>query len=367
MTRLQQLYTQQRQSPWLDNLTRAYLRDGTLADFVASGIRGVTANPTILANAIQGSDAYDEKFAGLIADGYSVEDAYWELAVRDVGAALTLLRPTYDRCGGQDGFVSIEVAPELARDTAATIAAASWLHHRIARPNLLVKIPATDAGIAAIETMIAAGVSINITLIFSLPRYEQVIEAYLKGLETLTARGSEPAAVHSVASFFVSRVDTEVDARLQHLGGDAPGLRGRAAIAQARLAYRIFRQRFAGARWERLAVRGANLQRPLWASTSTKNPDYPDTRYIDNLIGPDTVTTMTETTIAAFEDHGTVARSIDSAIAQAQTVMADLKTAGIDMDDVGRTLERDGVAGFHRSFAQLLDTLHGKAHQLAQR
>jgi transaldolase len=221
MTRLRQLYTQQRQSPWLDNLTRPYLRDDTLADFVAAGIRGVTANPTIFANAIQGSDAYDDQFGALIAEGYSAEDAYWEMAVRDVGEALSVLRPTYDRSGGQDGFVSIEVAPELARDTAATIAAASWLHHRIARPNLLVKIPATGKGIGAIETMIAAGVSINITLIFSLRRYEQVIEAYLKGLETLTARGGEPAAVHSVASFFVSRVDTEVDARLQHLGGAA--------------------------------------------------------------------------------------------------------------------------------------------------
>jgi transaldolase len=367
MTRLHQLYTQQRQSPWLDNLTRAYLRDGTLADFVAHGIRGVTANPTIFANAVEGSDAYDEQFGALVADGYSVEDAYWELVAGDVGDALAVLRPTYDRFGGRDGFVSIEVAPGLARDTQATIAAASWLHQRIARPNLLVKIPATAEGIPAIEAMIGAGVSINITLIFSLPRYAQVIEAYLNGLETLIARGGVPAAVHSVASFFVSRVDTEVDARLQHLGRDALELRGRAATAQARLAYQIFRQRFSGGRWERLAARGANVQRPLWASTSTKNPDYPDTRYIDDLIGPDTVSTMTETTIAAFEDHGTVARTIDSGIAAAETIMDDLKTVGIDMNDVGHTLEQAGIAGFDRSFAHLLDTLHGKAHQLAQR
>jgi transaldolase len=367
MTRLQQLYTQQRQSPWLDNLTRAYLRDGTLADFVTHGIRGVTANPTIFAKAIRGSDAYDEQFSALIADGYGVEDAYWELAVRDVDDALAVLRPTYDRCGGRDGFVSIEVAPQVARDTAATIAAASWLHQRIARPNLLVKIPATAEGIPAIEAMIGAGVSINITLIFSLPRYEQVIEAYLNGLETLIARGGVPAAVHSVASFFVSRVDTEVDGRLQRLGGESLALRGHAATAQARLAYQIFRQRFSGARWERLAARGANLQRPLWASTSTKNPDYPDTRYIDDLIGPDTVSTMTENTIAAFEDHGTVSRTVDAGIAAAETIMDDLKTVGIDMNDVGNTLEQAGIAGFDRSFTQLLDTLGDRAHQLAQR
>jgi transaldolase len=365
MNRLQRLYTEQRQSPWLDNLTRPYLRDGTLADFVGDGIRGVTANPTIFAKAIEGSDAYDTQFARLITDGYAVEDAYWELAEHDVAEALEVLRPTYDNSGGGDGFVSIEVAPELARDTDATIAAACRLHDRIARPNLLVKVPATPEGIPAIEALIGKGLSINITLIFSLPRYQQVIDAYLNGLETLTARGGDPGAVHSVASFFVSRVDTEVDARLERIGGDATALRGRAAIAQARLAYQMFQNRFRGERWERLAARGANLQRPLWASTSTKNADYRDTRYVDSLIGPDTVSTMPETTIAAFEDHGTVSRSVDRGIAEAETVMDDLSAMGVDMDDVGRTLEEQGVAGFDRSFARLLNTLRTKARHVA--
>ena len=368
VSRLHRLYREQGQSPWLDNLTRPYLRDGTLAGFVAAGIRGVTANPTIFARAIAGSDAYDAQFAALIAQGLAVEDAYWELAAADVVDAAAVLRPVYDNSGGTDGFVSIEVAPELARDTDATIAAAGRLHERIARPNVFVKIPATAEGIPAIADMIGKGVSINITLIFSLARYEQVIEAYLQGLEALAARGGDLAAVRSVASFFVSRVDTEVDRRLEHNGDpEAPALRGRAAIAQARLAYRIFRDRFTGKRWEALAARGARVQRPLWASTSTKNPDYPDTRYVDSLIGPDTVNTLPEATITAFEDHGTLTRSIDTDPAAAAAVLGELAAAGIDMDDVGRTLEDQGAAAFHQSFAELLTELHAKAHQLAQR
>jgi transaldolase len=368
VSRLQRLYREQGQSPWLDNLSRPYLREGTLADLVAAGIRGVTANPTIFARAIAGSDAYDAQFAALVADGVGIEDAYWELAIRDVVDAAAVLRPIYDDSEGTDGFVSIEVAPELARDTAATITAAGRLHERIAQPNVFVKIPATAEGIPAIAAMIGEGVSINITLIFSLPRYEQVIEAYLQGLETLAGRGSDLGAVRSVASFFVSRVDTEVDRRLEHLGdAHAEALRGRAAIAQAQLAYRIFQGRFTGERWEKLAARGARVQRPLWASTSTKNPAYPDTRYVDSLIGPDTVTTLPEATITAFEDHGTLTRSIDTDTAAAGTVMDELSTVGIDMDDVGRTLEDHGIASFHQSFADLLTELHAKAHELAQR
>ena len=367
MTRLDRLYAEQRQSPWLDNLTRPYLRDGTLAGFVAGGIRGVTANPTILAKAIEGSDAYDAQFAAFIAQGYAVEDAYWELAVQDVADALTVLRPVYDNSGGSDGFVSIEVAPELARDTDATIAAARQLHQRISEPNLFVKVPATAEGIPAIAALIGAGLNINVTLIFSLARYAQVIDAYLHGLEALTARGGDVATVRSVASFFVSRVDTEVDQRLEQIGGqDALALRGRAAVAQARLAYRLFRDRFSGQRWNELAALGARPQLPLWASTSTKNADYPDTLYVDSLIGPDTVNTMAEATIAAFEDHGTVSRSVDVDVEQADRVMQDLATVGVDMDEVGRTLEGRGVDGFHKSFAQLLNTLRDRAHELAQ-
>jgi transaldolase len=368
MTNLQRLYHEQGQSPWLDNLTRVHLRDGTLGRMVADGIRGVTANPTILARAIEGSDAYDEQFATLVAQGRTVEEAYWDLVVDDIAGALGVLRPTFDGGGGTDGFVSIEVAPEIARDTEATIAAARRLHERIDRPNLFVKIPATAEGVPAIQAMIAEGRSINITLIFSLARYAEVIEAYLAGLEALDRRGGDLASVRSVASFFVSRVDTEVDRRLEAIGGgEALALRGRAAVAQAKLAYRLFRERFSGERWERLAAQGARPQRPLWASTSTKNPAYPDTLYVDGLIGPDNVNTLPETTIAAFEDHGTVARTIDRGVDDAGAVMRALAEVGVDMDDVGRVLEDQGVAAFHESFVHVLDALQDKARQLAPR
>ncbi|HZC99549.1 MAG TPA: transaldolase [Actinomycetes bacterium] len=368
MTKLQRLHDDYGQSPWLDNLTRPYLRNGTLARLVTGGIRGVTANPTIFAKAIQASTAYDEQFSGLIAAGRSVPDAYWDLVVDDVARALAVLRPTFDTSGGSDGFVSVEVAPELARDTKATIAAARDLHERIAQPNLLVKIPATPEGVPAIEAMTAEGRSINITLIFSLSRYAEVIEAYLSGLEALTERGGDPARVHSVASFFVSRVDSEVDRRLDAVGTAwGRSLRGRAAIAQAKLAYQLFRDRFAGERWARLARLGAHLQRPLWASTSTKNPADPDTLYVDHLIGPDTVNTLPEATIAAFEDHGRLARAIDTGVDEAAEVLRRLAAVGIDMDDVGRTLEAAGVASFHESFAAVLGALEAKTRQLAGR
>jgi transaldolase len=366
-TRLQRLHSEYGQSPWLDNLTRPYLRDGTLNQLMARGIRGITANPTIFAKSIQGSDAYDEQFAALIAEGRSVNDAYWELVVQDVGDALAALRPTYDASGAGDGFVSVEVAPELANDTGATIAAARDLHQRIDRPNLFVKIPATAAGVPAIEAMIAEGRSINITLIFSLSRYGQVIEAYLSGLETLVERGGDPSRVHSVASFFVSRVDTEVDRRLDGLDASLAGLRGRAAVAQAKLAYQQFRESFSGPRWERLAARGARVQRPLWASTSTKNPAYPDTLYVDNLIGTDTVNTLPEATIAAFEDHGQLSRTIDTGVDEAAEVMSRLAAVGIDMDEVGRALEDSGVASFHASFGEVLEVLEARARELAAR
>jgi transaldolase len=365
MTRLQQLYEQQGQSPWLDNLNRPYIRDGTLERLIADGIRGVTANPTILAKAIEGSDAYDEQFASLIANGCPIPDAYWQLAIDDIIDASTRLRPVFESSGGRDGFVSIEVAPELARDTEATIAAARQLHRRVDRPNALVKIPATSEGIPAIQAMIAEGRSINITLIFSLARYQQVIDAYLGGLEELAARGGDLTRVQSVASFFVSRVDTEVDSRLQAIGAvEARRVLGQAAVAQAKLAYEVFTQRFAGLRWAALAARGAQPQRPLWASTSTKNPAYPDTVYVDSLIGPDTINTLPEATIAAFEDHGQVFRTIDRDVEGAAEVMNRLDRLGIDMNDVGDTLERQGIASFHSSFAHVLAALTRKATEL---
>jgi transaldolase len=364
MTMLQRLYAEQGQTPWLDNLTREYLVDGTLAGMVADGIRGVTANPTIFAKAIESSAAYDEQLSALIGAGRSVEQAYWELVIDDVTAALAILRPVYDMAAGTDGFVSLEVAPEIARDTTATIEAARLLHQRIGQPNLFVKIPATPEGVPAVRAMLAEGRSINITLIFSLTRYAEVIDAYLAGLETFAAAGGNPAAVHSVASFFVSRVDTEVDRRLEAIGTDqALELRGQAAIAQARLAYQLFSQRFTGPRWEHLAARGAHPQLPLWASTSTKNPAYPDTIYVDQLIGPDTINTLPEPTIAAFEDHGTLACTIDTGVEEASQLMTRLADAGVDMDDVGLTLENQGVTAFHESFQHLLVTLAAKAGQ----
>jgi len=365
-TKLQRLYAEQCQSPWLDNLTRGYLRDGTLSRMVAAGIRGVTANPTIFANAIEASADYDEQFSRLISTGCSVEEAYWELVVTDVIDSCAVLRPVYEAADGTDGFVSVEVAPELARDTAATVAAARRLHERIAQPNLLVKIPATAEGVPAIEAMVAEGRNVNVTLIFSLSRYAEVIDAYLSGLEAFAANGGDPAVVHGVASFFVSRVDIEVDSRLEARGGDeALALRGQAAVAQAKLAYRLFDERFSVERWERLAHDGANRQRPLWASVSAKNPTDRDTRYVEELIAPDTVSTMPEPTIAAFEDHGILARGIDAGLQEAADTLRRLGDAGVDMDDVGVTLERQGIERFHRSFQRIIEVLGTKMHRVS--
>lgn len=367
MTTLHDLYEQQHQSPWLDNLRRDWLQDGTLAGLVAKGIRGVTSNPTIFAKAIEGQTTYDADFAALIATK-SVEDAYWDLVVDDIESALAVLRPTYDSCGGTDGFVSVEVAPALAHDTEGTIAAARDLHERIDRPNLFVKIPATAEGVPAIRQMISEGRSINVTLIFSLSRYGEVMEAYVSGLEAYAAAGGDVATVASVASFFVSRVDTEVDRRIEAAAGDAGdgaeellALRGKAAVAQARQAYRLFEQRFSGPRWEALAAKGAHVQRPLWASTSTKNPAYPDLAYVDTLIGPETVNTMPGGTIDDFLDHGTVARTVDTDLAGADRVVAALAAAGIELEDVAATLESEGVASFAKSFDELVQSLTDKA------
>jgi transaldolase len=332
---------------------------------VRNGIRGVTANPTILARAIQGSDDYDDQFHALLSAGRSVHDAYWELVIADVEEACSVLRPVFDHSNGADGFVSIEVAPELAHDTHATIAAARDLHERVARPNLMVKIPATAEGIPAIKAMTAEGRSINVTLIFSLSRYAEVIDAYLDGLEAFASAGGDLATVHSVASFFISRVDTEVDQRLDAVGTEsALDLQSRAAVAQAKLAYERFGRGFSGERWSRLAALGAHGQRPLWASTSTKNPGLPDTFYVDGLIGPETITTLPEGTINAFEAHGRLARTLDTDLDGARAVMRDLQASRIDMDDVGHTLEEQGVAAFHESFQDVLGELDAKAHAI---
>jgi transaldolase len=361
MTRLHQLYVEQGQSPWIDNLNRPSLQGGGLQALVDQGVRGVTSNPTIFEKAMTGSDAYDEQFETLIAKG-SVESAFWDMAIDDVTHACAILRPLHDESGGGDGFVSLEVSPALATDTPGTTEAARSLHERISLPNLMVKIPATREGIPAIQTMISEGRNINVTLIFSLERYGAVIEGYLAGLEALAAADGDLASVHSVASFFVSRVDTEVDRRLAAIGAAAEGLEGKAAVAQARLAYALFEEKFSGPRWDALAAKGANPQRPLWASTSTKNKAYPDLLYVDSLIGAHTVNTMPDATVEAFADHGTVARTVDVDVEGARAHLARLGEVGVDMADVARVLEDEGVASFSKSFEELLTSLGDKAN-----
>ena len=368
MTRLHDLYEIGGQSPWLDNLRRDWLEDGQLAELVSMGVRGITSNPTIFANAISGQATYDTQFKELMKD-HTVDSAYWELAITDILNGLELLRPTYENSDGEDGYVSLEVSPALAHDTESTVRDARELHTRIAKPNLLVKVPATKEGVPAINTMISEGRNINVTLIFGIDRYDEVIEAYISGLEALVKAGRSEELPHvaSVASFFVSRVDTEVDRRLETLAGGESGdpgilaLRGKAAVAQAQVAYQHFHSAFHTDRWKALDALGARVQRPLWASTSTKNPAYPDLLYVDSLIGPSTVNTMPDGTLKAYEDHGTLSRTVDVDPEAAVNTLAKLAEVGIDMEDVEQTLEDEGVHSFSKSFDELLQSLTDKA------
>jgi transaldolase len=344
------------QSPWYDNLARPLLSGGGLQELITDdGIRGVTSNPTILDKAIDAGEGYDEQLAACAKAGDSIEDTYWKVVIDDIKAAADLLRPVHDSLGGGDGFVSLEVSPVLAHDTAGTIDMARSLAARVDRPNLMIKIPATLEGIPAIEESIASGINVNFTLIFSIARHEAVIEAYLSGLERLAETGGDLSKISSVASFFVSRVDTETDSRLP----EGSPLRGKAAVANAKLAYELFRDRLSGPRWDAHAARGARLQRPLWASTSTKNPAYPSTLYVDELIGPDTVNTLAPASIDALhagegnQRADTVAQGVDSA----HEVMRDLAAAGVDFDDVTATLEREGVESFAGSFRDAFTTI----------
>ena len=359
MTRLQDLHAQQDQSPWLDNLKRGWITSGELERWVERGVRGITSNPSIFQKAMESGDAYDSQLRSLVGDGTSIVDSYWDLVTADIRDALRILRPVYDASNGEDGYVSVEVAPSLARDTDGTIEAARHLSTLIAQPNLYVKIPGTAEGLPAIRQMISEGRSINVTLLFSLDRYAEVIEAYLSGLE---AAEGDLSAISSVASFFISRVDTEIDHRLEAVGTDAAlALRGKTAVANAKLAYQLFLEQFSGPRWDALAARGARKQRPLWASTSTKNPAFPDTLYVDALIGPDTVNTIPDATLEAFDDHGTVARTIDTDVDDARATLDGLASVGVDLADATRVLEDEGVAAFSKSFDELIGVLQTKA------
>jgi transaldolase len=352
------------QSVWIDYLSRDLLESGELARLhEEDAVVGVTSNPTIFQKAISAGDAYDKQLRKELEEERDPKELFLRLAVRDVQDACDVLRPVWDEGGGRDGYVSLEVDPTLAYDTEATIAEAARLHELVDRPNLFVKIPATEPGLPAIEEMIARGKSINVTLIFSIERYAEVAEAYIRGLERLAESGGDPAPVASVASFFVSRVDTEADRRLEEAGAPAE-LQGRLAVANAKLAYERCKEIFSGGRWDTLAARGATTQRCLWASTSTKNPAYRDVLYVEELIGPETVNTMPEETIQAFQDHGRVALTLEEGLDKANEVFGRVAEAGVDYDDVTATLEREGVDKFADSFAELLDGIRSKSGEL---
>jgi len=360
--RLTDLFTVTGQSPWLDNLKREYIVNGDFARVLASGIRGLTSNPTIFQKAIQGSALYDDQFFKSVQRGLTTEETYWELVVSDIIGALDIFGPLYVSSSGLDGYVSVEVSPGLAQDMDGTVAAAQELQDRIARPNVMIKVPATKVCIPAIEEIISRGINVNVTLIFGLDRYQEVMDAYIRGLQRLgKTNPSKVQEVASVASFFISRVDSEVDKRLDAIcTQDALDLRGKAAIAQAKIAYEMFEQTFSGEAWRSLAKLGAQVQRPLWASTSTKNPDYPDTIYVDELIGPHSVNTLPDATMDAFSDHGSIAETITSNVDGARKVLDDLSRLGIDMTSVAQQLEHDGVLSFQQSFNELLAVLEAK-------
>jgi len=354
------------QSVWIDFLSRESIRSGHLQQLIdRDAVVGATSNPTIFQKAISQGDRYDEQLKQILDSGETEpRETFLQLSSHDVSDALDLLRPIWDESRGQDGYVSWEVDPNLAYDRNATTAEARRLHEWIGKPNLYVKIPATKPGLGSIEDMIAAGKNINVTLIFSLERHKEVMEAYVRGVERLVESGGDPSTVHSVASFFVSRVDTETDNRLDAIGGHDE-LKGKLGIANAKLAYVNYLEVFSGPRWEALAAKGATRQRCLWASTSTKNPAYPDVLYVDELIGPETVNTMPEETIRAFQDHGQVVVTLTKDVEAARKLFDDLASAGVDYDSVVETLEREGVEKFSDSFAELLDGIRAKRGELA--
>ncbi|MDP9236839.1 MAG: transaldolase [Chloroflexota bacterium] len=374
---MQDLYEKQRQSPWLDFIRRNMLNDGGLKRYVEqNGIRGVTANPTIFAQAIGAGDDYDEQIAELVRTGTPTRELFEQIAITEIQHAADILRPVFDASDSGDGYVSIEVSPEKAFDTQGTIDEAKRWWKNIDRPNLLVKIPATTEGVPAIEECLFAGVNINITLIFALSFYEQVMEAYLRALERRVEAGLDVRRTHSVASFFVSRVDTAADklieAKIAETTDESErtklqALLGRVAVANAKMAYQDFLKTFGAERFKKLQAAGAKVQRPLWASTGTKNKAYSDILYVEELIGPDTVNTMPPATIDAFRDHGDVRRTIDEGLNEAQRVFADLKSAGISLDEITAKLQKDGVEAFTKSFDEIREITSKKAQQIKDR
>ena len=356
------------QSVWIDFLSRESIRGGHLKSLIdEDAVVGATSNPTIFQKAMTAGGAYDEQLRKEIGRGSNVREAFWALAGRDIKDACDLFRGVWDgerdARPTRDGYVSLEVDPGLAYETLATYREALRLHEVVDRPNLMVKIPGTKPGLAAIEDVVAKGHSINVTLIFSLRRYAEVAESYIRGIERLVAEGGDPKKVASVASFFVSRIDTEADRRLDEIGGHDE-LKGKLAIANAKLAYQHYKAVFAGPRWEYLAGKGATPQRVLWASTSTKNPAYQDTMYVEELIGADTVNTMPEETIRAYQDHGEPEPRLEQGVEQARQLLEQLATAGVDYDDLTDTLEREGVEKFSASFDELLEALSAKLQEL---
>jgi transaldolase len=353
------------QSVWVDFLSRDSIQGGHLQELIDEhSVVGATSNPTIFQKAMTAGSAYDGQIHELAQEGRDVSETFWVLAQQDIADACDVFRPVWERSGARDGYVSLEVDPRLAYDTLETFREAMRLHETVDRENLMVKIPATKPGLAAIEDVISKGRSINVTLIFSLQRYAEVAESYVRGLERLVAEGGDPTKVASVASFFVSRIDTEADRRLDEVGGHDE-LKGKLAIANAKLAYRHYLEVFSGPRWEYLAGKGAVPQRVLWASTSTKNPAYADTLYIEELLGPNTVNTMPEETILAYQDHGHPQLRLEGGLDDAERLLRELAQAGVDYDDVTDTLEREGVEKFAESFDKLLSALSAKRESLA--
>jgi transaldolase len=352
-------------SIWLDTLSRQLLESGEFAELIDDfRVTGATSNPTIFAKAITGSDLYDGQLSRLAATGEDdTQQLFFSLALDDIRDAAELLRPEYDRTGGTDGFISFECTPDLADDTEATIAQAVDLWQRLDRPNVMIKVPGTEAGLGAIEQLTRRGVNINVTLLFSIERYEQVIDAYLRGLSSRLHAGESLDSIRSVASFFLSRIDTKVDAQLPD---DSP-VRGRVALASARVAYQRYLAKFTGPDWERLEQAGGTRQRPLWASTGTKNSDYSDLLYVSELIGPDVINTMPEKTLRAFADHGQVSRTLDADPDAAERVLGEARAAGIDLEAITGELEREGVRSFYESYRELLGCIESKLSAVAGR